>query len=109
MVARILPNAGRVDVLVANAEGKLGGRYHRANWCKRRIVACGKVAFHRAPLRRGGAVRRRDSQCLFSFASTCTFCASCVGEKTSASTCCGSGKTPAASGGGGKTSTTTPT
>ena len=110
MVARVSPNAGRVDVLVANAEGKLGGEHHRASWCKRRIIACGKVAFHRARLRRGGAVRRLDSQCFFSFASTCTFCASCVGEKTSASTCCGRGKTPAAaSGGGGETSTTTPT
>ena len=29
MVARILPNAGRVDVLVGNAEGKLSGKYHR--------------------------------------------------------------------------------
>jgi len=110
MVARILPNAGRVDVLVGNAEGKLGGKYHREKWCKRRTIACRKVAFHRAPLRRDGTVRRLDSQCFFSFASTCTFCASCVGEKASASTCCGSGKTPAtASGGGGKTSTTTPT
>ena len=43
----------------------------------------------------------------FSFASTCTFCASCVGEKTPASTGCGSGKTPASTGcGSGKTSAT---